>query len=93
MPIPDSLRHRLDLFKQTGQVFQEAGDVFAENNWVQVMLGQGLMPDQYHPIVDSMSDAELSNFLKGLSGNVDQMVNQLPSHQEFISNYCPTNSM
>jgi tryptophan halogenase len=89
MAIPDSLRHRLDLFKQTGRVFQEAGDVFAENNWVQVMLGQGLVPEQYHPIVDSMSDAELSNFLKGLAGNVDHLVNQLPNHQSFISEYCP----
>jgi tryptophan halogenase len=89
MPIPDTLRHRLDLFKQTGHVFQAAGDVFAENNWTQVMLGQGLVPEQYHPIVDSMSDEELRNFLNGLAGNVDHLVNQLPSHQAFIANYCP----
>jgi tryptophan halogenase len=81
------------LFKQTGQVFQEAGDVFAENNWVQVMLGQGLMPDQYHPIVDSMSEAELGNFLKGLRENVDHIVKQLPSHQDFISSYCKSNNI
>ncbi len=89
MPIPDSLRHRLDLFKQTGRIFQAAGDVFAENNWAQVMLGQGLIPQQYHPIVDSMSDSELSNFLNGLAANVDHLVAQLPSHQAFISHYCP----
>ena len=93
MPIPDGLRHRLDLFKQTGRVFQEAGDVFAENNWVQVMLGQGLLPEQYHPIVDSMSEAELDNFLKGLAGNIDHLVNQLHSHQSFVSNYCPADSV
>ena len=90
MPIPDSLRHRLDLFKQTGRIFQAAGDVFAENNWAQVMLGQGLIPQQYHPIVDSMSDSELSNFLNGLAANVDHLVAQLPSHQAFISHYCPS---
>ena len=81
------------MFKQTGRVFQEAGDVFAENNWVQVMLGQGLRPEQYHPIVDSMSAAELSNFLKGLTGNVDHIVNQLPSHTDFISSYCKSNNI
>jgi tryptophan halogenase len=53
------------------------------------MLGQGLMPEQYHPIVDSMSDEELSNFLRGLAGNVDRLVDPLPSHQSFISKYCP----
>lgn len=93
MPIPDTLRHRLDLFKQTGHVFQAAGDVFAENNWTQVMLGQGLVPEQYHPIVDSMSDEELRNVLNGLAGNVDHLINQLPSHQDFISNYCKSTTI
>tara|TARA_B110000114_G_scaffold160011_1_gene176407 strand:- start:7 stop:681 length:675 start_codon:yes stop_codon:yes gene_type:complete len=88
MAIPDSLQHRLDLFKQTGRVFQQAGDVFSENNWVQVMLGQGLMPEQYHPIVDIMSDQELVNFLTSLKARADNIVSQLPSHQQFIAKYC-----
>jgi tryptophan halogenase len=88
MAIPDSLQHRLDLFKQTGRVFQQAGDVFAENNWTQVMLGQGLIPDQYHPIVDMMSDSELENFLSNLKQRTDSVVSQLPKHEEFIASYC-----
>ncbi len=93
MAIPASLQHRLDLFKQTGRVFQQAGDVFAENNWTQVMIGQGLIPDQYHPIVDMMSDTELDNFLKTLRARVDHAVNQLPSHQQFINQYCAAQPM
>jgi tryptophan halogenase len=88
MAIPDTLQHRLNLFKQTGRVFQKAGDVFAENNWTQVMLGQGLIPDQYHPIVDIMSDQELENFLSGLKVRTDNIVSQLPSHEQFIASYC-----
>ena len=93
MAIPQSLQHRLDLFKQTGRVFQQAGDVFAENNWTQVMLGQGLMPEQYHPIVDVMSDRELTHFLTGLRARTDNIVSQLPSHQQFIENYCKAESI
>jgi tryptophan halogenase len=93
MAIPQSLQHRLDLFKQTGRVFQQAGDVFAENNWTQVMLGQGLMPEQYHPIVDVMSDRELAHFLTGLRARTDNIVSQLPSHQQFIENYCKAESI
>jgi tryptophan halogenase len=59
---------------------------------VQVMLGQGLVPEQYHPIVDSMSDVELSQFLKGITDKVDHLVSQLPSHPSFISKYCPAES-
>jgi len=88
MPIPDTLQHRIDLFKASGRIFQKANDVFAENSWSQVMLGQGLMPEQYHPIVNMMSDEELKGFLNGIKASVDNMVGQLPSHQQFIDSYC-----
>jgi tryptophan halogenase len=93
MEIPDSLQHRLDLFKKTGRIFQQAGDVFAENSWSQVMLGQGLIPEHYHPIVDMMSDDELEQFLKNISMSVEQTVSQLPSHQQFLSQYCPAKAI
>jgi tryptophan halogenase len=88
MSIPDSLQHRLDLFRETGRVFKPQDDVFAENSWVQVMLGQGIEPEQYHPIVDMMSDKELASFLEGIENNVKQSVSRLPQHGEFISRYC-----
>jgi tryptophan halogenase len=90
MEIPDSLDHRLRLFKQSGRVFQGEGDVFGENSWTQVMLGQGLMPEQYHPIVNMMSDSELQGFLQSNRALVDHVINQLPSHQQFLSQYCPS---
>ena len=91
--IPDSLDHRLRLFSQSGRVFQGEGDVFGENSWTQVMLGQGLMPEQYHPIVNMMSDRELEEFLCGNKAVVDQVISQLPSHQQFLAQYCPAEAV
>jgi len=88
MEIPESLQHRIDMFKRTGSVFHKVGDLFAENSWTQVMLGQGLMPEQYHPIVDMMSDKELKGFMNSIKSSVDHLVGQLPSHQKFIAGYC-----
>ena len=93
MPIPDSLQHRIDLFKQSGRIFQKANDIFSENSWSQVMLGQGLMPEQYHPIVDMMSDEELKSFLTNIKISVDKMIEQLPNHQQFINSYCKAPAM
>ena len=45
--------------------FKVPTELFGENSWVQVMLGQGLVPEQYHPIVDMMSEEELKGFLEG----------------------------
>ena len=88
MSIPESLQHRIDLFKETGRVFRADNDLFAENSWIQVMLGQGLMPEQYHPIVDQMSDSELRQFLQGAEASVVKQVGRLPEHQAFIDPYC-----
>lgn len=88
MNIPESLQHRIDLFKQTGRVFKVDSELFGENSWIQVMLGQGLLPEQYHPIVDEMSDAELRQFLHGAETAVSKLVARLPEHQAFIDNYC-----
>ena len=88
MDIPDSLRHRIELFRQAGRVFKVPTELFGENSWIQVMLGQGLLPEQYHPIVNMMSDDELTKFLSGIHGAVGSFVNQLPEHQRFIDHYC-----
>jgi tryptophan halogenase len=93
MDIPDSLKHRIELFKQTGRVFQVPTELFGENSWTQVMLGQGLMPEQYHPIVNMMSDDELKNFLDGIDQTVNNLVGQLPSHKDFINHYCKSNAV
>lgn len=88
MSVPDSLQHRIELFKETGRVFKSPSDLFVENSWIQVMLGQGLMPKQYHTIVDEMTDEELRKFMRGAEEAVTRTVSNLPSHQMFIDHYC-----
>ena len=91
MDIPESLTHRLELFKQTGRVFRIPTELFGENSWTQVMLGQGLIPEQYHSIVNMMSDEELEEFLAGIRNTAIGLVDQLPDHQRFIDHYCRAN--
>jgi tryptophan 7-halogenase len=88
MDIPASLEHRIDLFRQTGRVFRVAGELFAENSWIQVMLGQGIVPEQHHQVADLMGDAELARFLDGIRSSVDQAVMQLPAHRAYVQKYC-----
>ena len=88
MDIPASLRHRIELFQESARVFRAGNELFAENSWIQVMLGQGITPQQHHPVADLMGDAELSGFLNGIQAQVDKTVLQLPSHQAYVNNYC-----
>lgn len=88
MAVPESLQHRIELFRQSGRVFKVPTELFGENSWIQVMLGQGIMPEQYHPIVNMMTDDELERFLSGIHQSVGRLVDQLPEHQQFINHYC-----
>src|SRR5690606_37641540 len=46
--IPDTLAQKIALFRDTGRVFRRNEELFAENSWVQVMMGQGITPRAYH---------------------------------------------
>ena len=50
-PLPDSLAHRLDLFRSAGRTVREGDELFTEVGWLQVMLGQNIAPAGYHPLV------------------------------------------
>jgi tryptophan halogenase len=92
MEIPESLAHKIRLFKETGRVFLDDGDIFRVDSWTQVMFGQGLMPKQYHQIANVMSDDELQKFLTSMKLAITQAVEKLPEHDDFIKLYCPSNS-
>ncbi|MEP3655557.1 MAG: tryptophan halogenase family protein [Litorimonas sp.] len=85
MAVPDSLIHKMELFKETGHIYREIDDIFRESSWAQVMIGQGLMPKSYHRMADKLSPDQLSRFLADVDSLISQTVEPLPTHAEFIA--------
>ena len=88
MAIPDSLAQKIELFRETGRVFRKNDELFAENSWIQVMLGQGIMPQSYHPVADKLRQDELDRFLTALRTSVSETVAGLPQQMDYIASYC-----
>jgi tryptophan 7-halogenase len=88
LAIPDSLEQKIELFREAGRVFRKNEELFVENSWVQVMLGQGIMPESYHPIATKLSAEELDKFLSVLRDSVSRTVAGLPDHQTYVARYC-----
>ena len=88
MPIPDSLEQKIELFRDTGRVFRRNEELFAENSWVQVMMGQGIMPRSWHPIAAKLTDEELARLLATLRDQVTRTVATLPPHADYVARYC-----
>lgn len=89
MDIPDSLAHRMELFKENGYVWQDAVGLFRGHSWVQVMLGQGLFPEHRHGAGRILPPEALKRELEKLSGFVNHNLAKLPDHNDFIKEYCP----
>ncbi|MCS6158554.1 tryptophan halogenase family protein [Shewanella baltica] len=89
MDIPASLKHRIEMFADSGKVYKYGSELFGESSWIQVMMGQGIMPKHYHPIVDVMEEPELEAFLNNIKSTVKRKVESLPAHIDFIQHYCP----
>ena len=88
MPVPDSLAQRISLFRENGLAYQATDDLFRVDSWLQVMLGQRLKPKGYHHMGHLMTDDQLMTALGGLEANISKAVSQMPSHQDFIDQYC-----
>ncbi len=88
MSIPPSLKHRIEMFAENAQTFQKGKELFRVDSWNQVMLGQGLLPKDYHRFVDIMQQDDLKTFLASLKNTISQQVAAMPPHHEFVEKYC-----
>ena len=88
MEVPDSLRHKIELFRATGRLFREQNDLFLESSWLQVMVGQGIVPQDYHPIANNLSKDKLFEMLNTIQAIKNEPLAKLPSHDDFLQSFC-----
>ena len=88
MEIPESLQERLDIFKARGEVMVRQYELFKETSWYAVLVGQGFEPESYHPVADAISEDELRLRLTKIRTGVQNRINGMPDHKEFIRRNC-----
>ena len=93
MSIPDSLRHKIDLFRETAGIFCSPDDLFQLTSWLQVLWGQGVRPRASHPFVEAVAPQDRAGYLRDLRGLFAQAAGQLPGHAEFIARHCAAATM
>jgi tryptophan 7-halogenase len=88
MAIPDALADYMNLFRESALLYPKVEELFSLQSWVQVMIGQGVMPREYAPVIDTMSEPNLGKFLAHVEEVIKSSVNVMPSHQAFIDRFC-----
>jgi tryptophan 7-halogenase len=88
MSIPDSLSEKMELFRANGRVFRENNELFSEISWVEVFLGQGVMPRGYHALVDTLTEPRIEEFLSNVHGTIQRCVQAMPTHAAYVAHEC-----
>jgi tryptophan halogenase len=89
MEIPETLHQRIELFRETGGVFPSLDELFDLRGWVQVMIGQGVVPKRWHPLADTLEESRLRHFLEMTEQAYVQEATRLPDHGAYVSSFAP----
>jgi tryptophan halogenase len=86
--VPDSLAHRIELFRARGKVAREEGHLFSDSSWIAVMLGQKIVPRQWDPLADVTPLEDLKKKFGELRDRIHRGVARMPTHASFIEKNC-----
>lgn len=88
MDIPDSLQHKLDLWSTHGRFFRNEDELFTIPSWVQVLIGQRVVPESCHGIAKLLRQADVEDYLEKINGFLNQTVGKMPDHRAYIEQTC-----
>ena len=92
MDIPESLVRRLSLFEANGRIMREGDELFTEIGWLQVMTGQDVKPQSWHPMAAQLNEEQLTEFLGLAAQHANAQADKMMPHNEWIEQYCKSDA-
>ena len=84
MRVPDSLAHKLELFRDRGVVVNQRDGMFLEPSWIAVYLGQNIVPRKVDPLAERVAPERLSPRLSDMAGACRQAADSMPRHAAYL---------
>ena len=88
MPVPDSLREKIQLFRERGQIDHLPEQFFSSDSWCSILEGMAIRPKKYHPLIDAFDSQALIKLLNENVQAINTTVMQMPLHSEYIQKHC-----
>jgi tryptophan 7-halogenase len=88
MDVPQSLKDKIALYRSHGRIFRFNNELFAEMGWLQVMEGQNLVPQRYHPLADLPAEQDSVAFLESVRQVISKCVDVMPDHAAYVAQHC-----
>ena len=89
MDVPDSLKQRLQLWREDARAFQLPHELFRVESWAMVLTGQRVMPQGYHRLAAMMPHDQLRDQLATMRRQIAETVDRMAGHPDYLRIYCP----
>lgn len=84
MELPESLAYKEEQFRRTGRIVLSTDELFREASWFAVMMGQGIEPVDYNPLIEVISSGNARAHLTQVKEAIASAVKRMPTHESFI---------
>jgi tryptophan halogenase len=84
MALPDSLLQRIEVYKATGRVRPNPGELFTDASWFYIFEGMGVVPAAYDPLADIAADGAFREIMTGLARATAAAAQDAPSHDSYF---------
>ena len=88
-PVPETLQRKLDLFTARGRVPLYDDETFQEQDWENLFIGHGLMPQSYDPRVDAIPEQEHIAQVQARLNDIVGLVEAMAPVDDFIADIDP----
>lgn len=88
--LPDSLAARIELFRATGRIVREGQELFTEEGWAQVLIGQGVETRAWHPLANQVDAKDLAGYLSMQARTARERAERLPLHAAYLQSIAQT---
>jgi tryptophan halogenase len=88
MEIPDSLRHKLDVWNASGQIALADSESYMEPSWIAILLGNDAVPARHAVSADLYPLEQIRTGMKLRREEIVRSAQAVTSHEDFIARHC-----
>ena len=88
MPIPESLKRKIDLFRASAHIEKYQQGLFMTPSWLAVYLGQGVYPQAYDSRLAHVPTGIISTYFEGIKQELESAAEQLSTTEQAIARAC-----
>ena len=85
MEVPDTLKGKMELWRETGRVERYADGLFYDASWIAVYVGQGYMPRRHDPRAAIPDPERVERAMDSLRQAIRQEVAGMPGHRAYLN--------